>query len=208
MEYFRLKFKQLWNDFTRNCYEMWFFNIPDADDYEPPARSNAPIVTDKWDGEDEDDDIKDAWDKESSDEDSSKGSEEGAQKAVQRKKKKKMHEIIAEREAAKVASLEEKEKIKAAQDAANTPEGKLAEKLRAQKIAELDSLEAARDMLGVKSGSIDAMVPTTKDEFEQLNKAIVEKVQLFSNSSHYSDFVEALIKDLSLDREYFIKNKA
>lgn len=113
-----------------------------------------------------------------------------------------MHEIIAEREAAKMAELEEKEKIKAAQDAANTPEGKLAEKLRAQKLAELDSLEAARDMLGVKSGSIDAMIPTSKDDFDQFNKAIVEKVQLFSNSSHYNDFVEALIKDLTLDRKF------
>ena len=41
---------------------------PDADDFEPKAAADAP-KTDKWDGEDEDDDIKDAWDADSDKED-------------------------------------------------------------------------------------------------------------------------------------------
>merc|ERR1712064_18761 len=41
----------------------------DADGFEPKG-----VPTDKWDGEDEDDDIKDAWDKSDSEEDKSKGS--------------------------------------------------------------------------------------------------------------------------------------
>ena len=75
----------------------------DADDYEPPASSNNPKVADRWDGEDEDDDVKDDWDKDSEEEDS-KGSEDSV-KAVQRKKKKKLQDIIAEKEAAKVKEL-------------------------------------------------------------------------------------------------------
>ena len=39
----------------------------DADDFNPDAdgKLTAPRVTDKWDGEDEDNDINDAWDAES-----------------------------------------------------------------------------------------------------------------------------------------------
>lgn len=174
----------------------------DADDFEPQATAAGAkkTVSDRWDGEDEDDDIKDSWDKDSEEEDS-KGSEDSAQRAVQRKKKKKMHEIIAEKEAAKQKQLEDAEKARMAAEAANTPEGKLAEKLRAQKIAERDNLELAKELLGTKSGSIDSMIPATKDEFDQLRQAIVEKVQLFSTSSQYNDFVEALVKDLTLDRK-------
>ena len=174
----------------------------DADDFEPQATAAGAkkTVSDRWDGEDEDDDIKDSWDKDSEEEDS-KGSEDSAQRAVQRKKKKKMHEIIAEKEAVKQKQLEDAEKARMAAEAANTPEGKLAEKLRAQKIAERDNLELAKELLGTKSGSIDSMIPATKDEFDQLRQAIVEKVQLFSTSSQYNDFVEALVKDLTLDRK-------
>merc|ERR1711878_199216 len=64
----------------------------DADDFEPKT-SNLEAErpkTDKWGGEDEDDDVKDSWDKESDDDDdTSKGSEDSnSMKAVQRKKKK------------------------------------------------------------------------------------------------------------------------
>ena len=43
----------------------------DADDYEPPAASGGVSVkpSDKWEGEDEDDDVKDAWDADSDEED-------------------------------------------------------------------------------------------------------------------------------------------
>merc|ERR1712156_474525 len=81
----------------------------DAEDYEPPKATAAvtPRVADRWEGEDEDDDVKDSWDKESDEE---------------------------------------------------------------------------------------------EDDFEKLQKAISEKVQSLSGSSHYNDFVEDLIKDLSLDQ--------
>ena len=76
----------------------------DADDFEPVVKPAGPpkAFQDKWEGEDEDDDVKAAWDASSEEEDNSKGSEEG--KAVQRKKKKKLHEILAEKEAARYHS--------------------------------------------------------------------------------------------------------
>merc|ERR1712115_205703 len=177
----------------------------DAEDYEPPKATAAvtPRVADRWEGEDEDDDVKDSWDKESDEEDDSKGSEDSV-KAVQRKKKKKLQDIIAEKEAAKMKELEEKMQRQAEEEAANTPEGKKAQKLKQKQQDEKASLELAMDMMGVSSrpsgSGIDAMVPDSKDDFEKLQKAISEKVQSLSGSSHYNDFVEDLIKDLSLDQ--------
>jgi hypothetical protein len=45
------------------------------------------------------------------------------------------------------------------------------------------------------------MVPVSKDDFDLLKNAMVEKVQIFANSPLYTDFVEELIKDLLLDRK-------
>jgi len=173
----------------------------DAEDYEPPKAGGSSKIDDRWEGEDEDDDVKDSWDKESDEDDNSKGSEDSV-KAVQRKKKKKLQDIIAEKEAAKMKELEDQARLKAEEDAANTPEGKLAKKLKQKEQDEKESLALAMDMMGVDcSGSgIDAMVPNSKDDFDKLQKAISEKVQSLSGSSYYNDFVENLIKDLSLDQ--------
>ena len=179
-------------------------DLADADDFEPSAggASGNQKVTDKWDGEDEDDDIKDAWDNSDEDDNSKASEDSNSIKAVQRKKKKKMHEIIAEKEAAKMKELEDKAKAKADAEFANTPEGKLAEKLKQQKLAEMENLELSKDMFGVQSCNLDKMVPQSKEDFDQFSKAITEKVQLFSSSSHYNDFVEGLIKDLTLDCKF------
>mgnify|MGYP002052197333 CR=1 FL=1 len=95
----------------------------------------------------------------------------------------------------------------AEEEAANTPEGKLAQKLKKKQQDEKESLELAMDMMGISSpvpsgSGIDAMVPDSKDDFEKLQKAISEKVQSLSGSRHDNDFVEDIIKDLSLDRKF------
>ena len=121
----------------------------DADDFEPPKAtvgSNAAFK-DKWEGEDEEDDVKASWDQDSEEEPDSKSSENSV-KAVQVKKKKKLHEILAEKEAKKALEEEERFAEKAAQEAANTPEGKLAAKLKAQKMAEERDLQMARELMG------------------------------------------------------------
>ena len=67
---------------------------------------------------------------------------------MQRKKKKKLADIIAEKEAARAAQAEAKRKEDEARLAAMSPEAKLAEKLRLQKIEENANLQLAKDMMG------------------------------------------------------------
>ena len=77
-----------------------------------------------------------------------------------------------------------------------------AQKERERAIQEEESIRQAQELMGLNLGpGIDSMQPSSKDEFNKFSKAIVEKVQLFNASSHYHDFVEELIKDLSLDRK-------
>ena len=108
----------------------------DADGFEP----NKVAPTDKWDGEDEDDDVKDAWDKSDSEEDKSKDSTSEETKTTKTKPKKKLAEKIAEREALKEQQLAERAPL--------TEEEKLAEKLRLQKMEEKANIQLARDMCG------------------------------------------------------------
>ena len=103
------------------------------------------VVTDKWDGEDEDEDTKDAWDKS----DGSEGEEDpNRPRAVQRKKKKKLEDILAEKEAKKNAAIDAKAAEEAKQKQMDTPEGRAAERARLKKIQEDSSYELAKDMMG------------------------------------------------------------
>jgi len=172
----------------------------DADDFDPDAdgKLSVPKVTDKWDGEDEDDDIKDAWDAESEEERDDSQKEETVVKV---KKKKTLAQKIAEKEEAAAKALEERMAREAEEKALNTPQGKLEEKLRLQKLQEENDLKLAADMLGLgvsSGGVIDGMNPTTKEEFENLTKAITDKVNNFDSSELYQDFVEDLVKNLCM----------
>ena len=132
------------------CLQPRYLNrhilLTDADDFEPgEAKKDAPSKpSDKWDGEDEDDDVKDAWDK-------SDNEEEGSDqpKAIQRKKKKKIEDILEEKAAKQRAELDAKAAKAAAQKQMNTPEGRAAEKERLRKLDENSSLLLAKEMMGV-----------------------------------------------------------
>ena len=115
------------------CY---LFSNLDADGFQP----GKVEPTDKWEGEDEEDDIKDAWDKSDSEDDISKDSNSEENKITKTKPKKKLADKIAEREA-----LKEKER---AARAPLTEEERLAEKLRLQKLEENANIQLARDMCG------------------------------------------------------------
>jgi len=168
----------------------------DADDFEPDLNKKvvpAAAATDKWDGEDEEDSGKEDWEKDDN-------QENGDQpKAVQRKKKKKLADILAEKEAAKEAELEARANELAAKKMANTPEGRAIEKMRLLKMEESVNIQMAKDMAGIKTSSIDGMVPVAKDEFEAFEKALTEKIQIFATSEYYTGFLESLFKNLSLD---------
>jgi len=152
--------------------------------------------------EDEEDEVKDAWDVSSDEEDSQKSEKKEGEPVVQRKKKKKLADIIAEKEEARLKKLEEDAYEREQQSLNDTPEARLAEKLRQQKLAEEGDLELAKELLGAKDsakeGTLDAMSPVTKQDFEEFQKAISEKIANFSNSDHYPEFVEALVKDMCM----------
>ena len=78
--------------------------------------------------------------------------------------------------------------------------GKLAEKLRLQKMQEEGDLKLAAEMLGVSSGGgggvIDNASPSSKDDFDKLSKAITDKLSEFESSEHYQDFIENIVKTL------------
>jgi len=172
----------------------------DADDFEPeaiPAGGAASRPSDKWDGEDEDDDVKDAWDAESEEE---KTEDPNAEKIVKVKKKKTLAQKIAEKEeAAEQARLERLAQEEADRNL-DTPEGKLAEKLRIQKMTEENDLKLAREMMGIggEGGVIDSMNPQTPSEFEELSKAVLEKFTSYESSECYQDFAENFVKNLCM----------
>jgi len=170
----------------------------DADDFDPDAglANAAPKVTDKWEGEDEEDDIKDAWDAESEEEKSEKSEEV---QPVKVKKKKTLAQKIAEKEEAAALARQERLAREEEETALNTPEGKLAEKLRIKKMQEEGDLALAAEMLGgvsVGGGVIDAAQPKSKEDFEKLSKDITDKLSQFESSEHYQEFIENLVKSL------------
>jgi len=172
----------------------------DADDFEPEvtaAGGAAARPSDKWDGEDEDDDVKDAWDAESEDE---KTEDPNAEKVVRVKKKKTLAQKIAEKEeAAEQAKLERLAQEEADKNL-DTPEGRLAEKLRIQKMTEENDLKLAKEMMGLEgdAGVIDSMNPQTPAEFEEFSKAVLEKFTSLENSEFYQDFADNFLKNLCM----------
>lgn len=91
-----------------------------------------------------------------------------------------------------MAELAEKQKN-------STPEAIAKEKMRQLKIEEASNNKLLKEMMGEKQGSIDSMVPVDKEDFEQFEKALSEKITMFASSEHYSDFVESLVKSLCLE---------
>jgi len=175
----------------------------DDEEFEPedPTKSLAPARTDKWEGEDEDEDIKDAWDADSDDEKKEKSEEPEVGKAIQKKKKKKLADKIAEKEEARLKELEALRLEEEEEARLNTPEGKLAEKLRLQKLEESNQLELAKEMLGVTDDATPGINfnPQTKDEFSELSTTLLEKFKELESSEHYQDFAAQFISGICMN---------
>lgn len=78
-------------------------------------------------------------------------------------------------------------------------------KLLQQKLQEEADLEVAKEMLGVDEGdedSLDRMNPKSKEEFIVFEQLLQKKIQSFSKSDYYSDFIEDLIRNLSVTCKY------
>ncbi|XP_030621521.1 eukaryotic translation initiation factor 3 subunit J-A isoform X1 [Chanos chanos] len=171
----------------------------DADSFEPEEPIKKAAIHDKWEGEDEDDDVKDNWDDE---EDEEKVTEK---KTVQSSEKKKLSDKIKEKENLQRKKQEELRKRleQSSEDTALTPEEELAEKLRVKKLQEDSDLELAKEAFGVSNNvtGIDAMSPSSKDDFTEFERLLKDKILPYEKSIHYSTFLESLFRDLCLSLE-------
>ncbi|KTG45033.1 hypothetical protein cypCar_00041771 [Cyprinus carpio] len=173
----------------------------DADSFEPEELIKKAAVHDKWEGEDEDDDVKDNWDDEEEEE-----KEEEKKSEAKPTEKKKLSEKIKEKENLQRKKQEELQKRleESKNSTALTPEEELAEKLRVKKLQEDSDLELAKEAFGVVSNNvtgIDAMSPSTKEDFTEFERLLKEKISSYEKSIHYSSFLEALFRDLCLSLE-------
>uniref|UniRef100_A0A8C3NN30 Eukaryotic translation initiation factor 3 subunit J n=1 Tax=Cyanoderma ruficeps TaxID=181631 RepID=A0A8C3NN30_9PASS len=83
-----------------------------------------------------------------------------------------------------------------------TPEEQLADKLRLKKLQEESDLELAKETFGVNSTcGIDAMNPSSKDDFTEFGKLLKEKITQYEKSLHYAGFLEALLRDVCISLE-------
>lgn len=180
----------------------------DDEDFEPQEFSVKQ--SDKWEGEDEDDqDVKENWfDEEEDSEKKPESSQDQTEAAplAKVKKRKTVKQIIQEKEEkAKETALSRLEESKSAKEEELTEEDKLAEKLRRQKLVEESDLEIAKQAFGVKddvgSKSIDEMNPTTKEEFVELTQLLVGKLSNYESSAEYVPFLEMLFRDLCASLE-------
>ncbi|XP_059402004.1 eukaryotic translation initiation factor 3 subunit J-A-like [Carassius carassius] len=173
----------------------------DADSFELEEPLKKAAVHDKWEGEDEDDDVKDNWD-----DDEEEEKEEEKNSETKPTEKKKLSEKIKEKE--NLQRKKQEELQKRLEESKNitelTPEEELAEKLRVKKLQEDSDLELAKEVFGVVSNNvsgIDAMSPSTKEDFTEFERLLKEKISSYEKSIHYSSFLEALFRDLCLSLE-------
>lgn len=177
----------------------------DADNFETPVAKPAPGMTDKWDGEDEDDEVRDNWDDE--EEKEGKKEEADANAVIQVKKKKPLKERLAEKEETKRKELEEKHRQEEQAKKTQTPQERFEEKLRRQKIQEESDLALAMEAIGLSKeeepslacGVIDGFEPKTKEDFDNFSQMLNEKITKYEKSPNYVPFLENLTRDMALN---------
>jgi len=175
----------------------------DADDFEPVIEVKANAATDKWEGEDEDENVKDAWDGEDEGGEKNESGDPLAPKAVAKKKKRNLKDVIAEKEAKKKEDIIAKKKELEEMENAAKPENQLTEKLRRQQMQEEADLELAKEAFGEASskGLIDKMYPVCKEDFDAFAEALKDKISKYEKSAHYVPFLETLFRDLCISLE-------
>ncbi|XP_043100619.1 eukaryotic translation initiation factor 3 subunit J-B [Puntigrus tetrazona] len=189
----------------------------DADNFEPSeAIQNAAGRLDRWEGEDEEEDVKDNWD----DDDEEEKEEEEEEKVEQKKaevkpsEKKKLTDKIKEKEI--LQKKKQDEMMETAKSENLSPEEQNAEKLRLKKLQEEADMELAREAFGVdpaaanasttvittnNASGIEAMCPSSKDDFVAFEKLLKDKITQFEKSVHYSSFLDSLFRELCISLE-------
>ncbi|XP_051503317.1 eukaryotic translation initiation factor 3 subunit J-B-like isoform X2 [Myxocyprinus asiaticus] len=185
----------------------------DADNFEPnvPIRS-AVVRLDRWEGEDEEEDVKDNWDDEEEEKE-----EEQKKAEVTAPEKKKISSKIKVKEVTQKKNQELKNKLQETQISEKlSPEEQQAEKLRQKKLQEEADLELAREAFSVdpadadasttvittnNASGIEAMCPSSKEDFVAFEKLLKDKITQFEKSVHYSSFLESLFRELCISLE-------
>ncbi|XP_063304774.1 eukaryotic translation initiation factor 3 subunit J [Pelobates fuscus] len=178
----------------------------DADEFEveePKPKSvvaGTVVVRDRWEGEDEEEEVKDNWDDDESEETSKQEPEKTEQKVTE---KKKLLDKIKEKEKQLKKRQEElKKRLEVPQESPElSPEEQLAEKLRLKKLQEDADLELAKEAFGVTVTGIDAMKPSTRDDFTEFGKLLKEKITQYEKSLYYPSFLETLVREISISLE-------
>ncbi|OWR47106.1 eukaryotic translation initiation factor 3 subunit J [Danaus plexippus] len=161
----------------------------DADNFEPKLPTT--LASNKWEGEDEEETVKDSWEDE---EEEKKDEEKKETVPPPPKPKKKILDKIAEKERLErqksVKQVVEKEEL--------TPEEKLAEKLRQQKLQEESDLLLALETFGVTDGAgkLDCFHPTNKQEFTDFAELLCKKINIYKAKDEFPGFVDELVKNI------------
>ncbi|XP_068620140.1 eukaryotic translation initiation factor 3 subunit J-like [Battus philenor] len=165
----------------------------DADNFEPKLPTTL-TSSNKWEGEDEEEVVKESWEDE---EEEKKDEEKKDLPPVQTKPKKKIHDKIAEKERLEREKAERLAAEKAAEEL--TPEEKLAEKLRQQKLQEESDLRLALETFGISEGNggkLDNFHPTTKEEFAEFGDLLCKKITLYKGKDEFPAFIDDLVKNI------------
>lgn len=142
---------------------------------------DSPVVVrvaDRWEGEDDDGDVKDNWDDEDEEPVSEKKPVTAAPTAVSKSKKKKLAEAIAAKEAAE-----------SARRVPVTADEILADKLAKQRLQEESDLRLAIESFGLSDS-------VSREQLDEVRKSLVDKLKLVEKSIHYVSFLEATFRDL------------
>ena len=157
----------------------------DDDNFEPQGLVAGGELSNKWEGEDEEDEVKDNWE----DEEEEKKLEEAPVVEVKQKSRKKIQDIVAEKERLKREEYEKK-----MQEQEEEEEISPEEQHRRQIESDLSlALETTFDV-GNKNLGIDGQQPTNKEEFLELAENFTRNLQPLTKSEEYPTFVENLIR--------------
>ncbi|XP_044264254.1 eukaryotic translation initiation factor 3 subunit J [Tribolium madens] len=160
----------------------------DDDNFEPPAVTPG-IAANKWEGEDEDDNVKESWE----DEEEEKVEAAPVEEPKPKPKKPSIAEKIAEKERKRKEELERRMRE---QEEEISPE----ERLRMQKESDLKiALETTfgGDTNNTNVSGLEGLsLPTTKEEFQDFTDALSRKLQPLAKSTEYPVFTENLLRNL------------
>ncbi|EPQ14748.1 CTD small phosphatase-like protein 2 [Myotis brandtii] len=143
----------------------------------------------------------DNWD----DEEEEKKEEAEVKPEVKISEKKKITEKIKEKERQQKKRQEEiKKRLEEPEETkVLTPEEQLADKLRLKKLQEEADLELAKETFGVTNTvfGIDAMNPSSREDFTEFGKLLKDKITQYEKSLYYASFLEALVRDVCISLE-------